>query len=158
MNIVVGIDGSEHGSAAVRWAAREARTLGAPLSLVHVYSVPAVPSVAGPIRTPEQRRYADQHAGAILERARLLAESELEGASVRLSTDLVEGSAGPTLVDLSHGAGMLVLGSHSGLFLHHRLGSVVGACLHAATCPVVVIPADVPATAPRAPAQSVQTS
>jgi nucleotide-binding universal stress UspA family protein len=144
MHILVGTDGSGHGLAAARWAAREARMLGVPLTIVHVYSVPAVPSVAGPVRSPEQRRYARHRAEGVLDRTRRVADVELVGSTIRVSEELAEGPVSRTLIDLSHGAGLLVLGSHSGQFLHHRLGSMVGACLHKAGCPVVVVPVDVP--------------
>jgi nucleotide-binding universal stress UspA family protein len=149
MNIVVGVDGTDHGLAAARWAALEAKTISAPLSLVHVFSVPAVPSPAGPVRTPEQRRYARSRAEAILERARAVVDAELVDVEVDVSSELLEGPAARTLVELSRNARLVVLGSHSGLFLHHRLGSVVGACLQAASCPVVVIPVDVPSAVPK---------
>jgi nucleotide-binding universal stress UspA family protein len=90
-----------------------------------------------------------KQAEAFVHRARQVVDEELGGASVEVSEELLEGRI-RTLVDLSQDARMLVLGSHSGQFLHHRLGSVVGACLHMASCPVVVIPMDVPATVPLA--------
>jgi nucleotide-binding universal stress UspA family protein len=140
MDILVGIDGTQHGLAAARWAAREARTVDAPLTLVHVFDVPAVPSTAGPVPMPEQRRTARSHAEAVLRPARELVDDELEGSSVPVGTVILEGSPSRTLVEFAEGARMLVLGSHSGAIFHHRLGSVVSYCLHKATCPVVVVP------------------
>lgn len=151
MEILVGIDGSEHGLAATRWAAREARTVDAPLTLLHVYSVPAVPSPAGPVRMPEQRKTAQRHAESIMRRAHQVAHEELAGSTVSLSTEVLEGPPITTLLEMSKSARMLVLGSHSGAIFHHRLGSVLGSCLHKASCPVVVVPAEVVATAAMEP-------
>jgi nucleotide-binding universal stress UspA family protein len=145
MDILVGIDGTEHGLAAARWAAREAKTVDAPLTLVHVFEVPDVPSPAGPVRMPEQRRIAQRHAEAVLRRARELVDVELEASSVPVGTGILEGPPSRTLVEFAEGARMLVLGCHSGAIFHHRLGSVVSSCLHKATCPVVVVPVETPA-------------
>ncbi|HSP39321.1 MAG TPA: universal stress protein [Frankiaceae bacterium] len=147
MEILVGIDGTQHGLAATRWAAREARTVDMPLTLLHVYSVPAVPSPAGPVRMPDQRQAAKRAADAVMRRAEHVAREELEGSSVSLSTEVLEGPPISTLLEMSSGARLLVLGAHSGAIFHHRLGSVVGTCLHKATCPVVVVPVEVVAGA-----------
>lgn len=105
-----------------------------------------MPSPAGPVRLPEQRVTAKQHADSFMRRAAQVARTELEGSAVPLSTEVLEGPTSETLIELSKTARMLVLGSHSGTIFHHRLGSVVGACLHKAQCPVVVVPGDAVAT------------
>src|SRR4051812_40276668 len=114
MEILVGIDGTEHGLAATRWAAREARAVDAPLTLLHVYSVPAVPSPAGPVRMPEQNAQAKHEAEAIMRRASEVAQEELAGSTLHLSDEVLEGPPIPTLLEMSKNARMLVLGSHSG--------------------------------------------
>ncbi len=143
MEILVGIDGTEHGLAATRWAAREARTVDAPLTLLHVYSVPAVPSPAGPVRMPEQQAKAKEEAEAFMRRAHQVAREELAGSTVPLSDEVLQGPPITTLLEMSKSARMLVLGSHSGAIFRHRLGSVVSTCLHKASCPVVVVPVEV---------------
>ena len=149
MDILVGVDGSQHSDAAARWAAREAKTIGAPLTLIHVYSIAGVPSPAGAVRTPEQRHYSAHQAEIVLKRARQVVDDEVGTAAVPVNTESIEGPVVKTLVDLSHGSRLLVLGTHSGRLMHHRLGSVVGSCLHEAACPVVVVPSEVPAAVPQ---------
>ena len=78
-----------------------------------------------------------------MRRAYEVAREELSGSTVSLSDQVLEGPPITTLLEMSKSARMLVLGSHSGAIFRHRLGSVVGACLHKASCPVVVVPVEV---------------
>ena len=134
---VVGVDGSPASVAAARWAAERARCEGAPLVVVHAYQVIALPSVAGPVRTPAMRRAASEQAEKLL--AAVIRALPAGTDSEQL---LVEGPADRLLIQRSQGAAMLVLGArpqHS--HPHMRfLGSTALRCLRGAECPVVMVP------------------
>ncbi|MCW2623187.1 MAG: universal stress protein UspA [Frankiales bacterium] len=135
--VVVGVDGTAHSDAAVRWAADQVRQFGGTLHLVHAYVVPGVPSVGGALRTPEQRAFSLAHAEKLLHRARKVAGPE---EPIEVTTEAVRGHAVDVLPPLTEGAELLVLGRHSGWSRLHRVGSVVDGCLTRAVCPVVVVP------------------
>ena len=134
---VVGVDGSQASVAAARWAADRAAREGAPLVVVHAYQVIALPSVAGPVRTPAMRRAASEQAEKLLSAV----ISALPAGSVTEQL-LVEGPPDRLLIQRSQGAAMLVLGArpqHS--HPHMRfLGSTALRCLRGAECPVVMVP------------------
>ncbi len=137
---VVGVDGSPASVAAARWAADRAGREGAALVVVHAYQVIALPSVAGPVRTPAMRRAASEQAEKLL----AAVTSALPADSVKEQL-LVEGPADRLLIQRSQGTAMLVLGArpqHS--HPHMRfLGSTALRCLRGATCPVVLVPCPV---------------
>ena len=138
--IVVGVDGSEHSLAAIRWAAAEARLRGARLRLVTAWKVstlmyaaeafpppytvdiearsgarprdarPGLPGVAADLEGLEVERAAAQRARS---------ERPLRG--VRIADMLVVGSRGH--------------GGFSGLLL----GSVSHQCAQQAPCPVMIV-------------------
>ena len=130
--IVVGTDGTECGTAAVGWAAREAERQGAPLRIVHAFDWEW-----------ESARY---DAGSeYIEIARQLAEAVTAAAlahvraitpSVRASADAVIGNPIPQLLGAARDAAMVVLGSRGrGGFARMTLGSVSQAVLPATDCP-----------------------
>ncbi|MQA06662.1 MAG: universal stress protein, partial [Streptosporangiales bacterium] len=136
--IVVGIDGSEDGLQAVRWAAREAALRGHALRIVHAFiwpmmNVPLGPSPVGP-QEGGLRHEAEGFVGEAIALARSTAPD------VAITGDIVTGSAVPTLVDESHHAELVVVGSRGlGGFSGLLVGSVgVGTAAHA-SCPVVIV-------------------
>ena len=137
MEVVVAVSGGTRSDAAVRWGAREALATGSKLVLLHAFAVPAVPSVAGPLRTPEMREHAHEIAEKVLHHAQRVAEKEAPG--VALSTEAVRGATPSVLAERAAGSRVLVLGGHRRT-MGNRLGSTVSACLHHATCPVTVVP------------------
>ncbi|WP_020658908.1 universal stress protein [Amycolatopsis benzoatilytica] len=116
-DIVVGVDGSAASLAARQWTLTEARQSGRTAKAVHARPAGIATSCWEP--------------------AALAA-----AAGAPFGTETVDGLPGPTLVEASAGAEMLVLGSHGqhGL-LRQLVGSVSAYCLREAACPVVVIPA-----------------
>ncbi|WP_445189156.1 universal stress protein [Pseudonocardia sp. Cha107L01] len=125
--VLVGVDGSAHALAAVRWAAAEAASRGAPLALVH--AAPYLDVRARP--TPQVR-----HATGVLARARTEAERYIDRAAVR--TDLETGEPARTLSDLSARAALLVLGlTGTGGIDEILLGSTTTTLSGHVRCPLV---------------------
>ncbi|CAL9435493.1 Universal stress protein [Actinosynnema sp. ALI-1.44] len=137
-SVVVGVDGSSSATAAVRWAAREARRRGVALSVVHAcLLVPA--RVPDPIALP--RTYHE----AVLEQGRQwLAEAAEEARRVApdlvVTTELASGGAAEDLVGRSASAQLVVLGSRGlGGFTGLLVGSIAVAVATHGHCPVVVV-------------------
>ena len=138
--IVVGVDGSNGSSEALRWGIAEARLRSVPLRAVHAwaYSRPLVPSFVGyPFS-------AESFGNAIDDRWQ--AEQRLECATSELGEDdeiervVVEGSAAQALIDAVGEADVLVVGSRGhGGFTNLLLGSVSQQCAQHAPCPVVIV-------------------
>lgn len=115
--IVVGVDGSVAGVAALGWAADEAARRGCDLEAVVVTET-------------ENTETFDQVQAAA---ARYPA--------VRTRYVRTTGAPGPALVLAARGAAMLVVGSHGhGRLAGALLGSVSAYCSAHAGCPVVVVP------------------
>ena len=131
--IVVGVDGSASSIAALRYGARIAEAFDAPLEAVTTWTYPPYADaylVAG--WSPEE------DAEAILDHA---IETAFGGDPPDVLTRTVAvGPAARTLIELSKGCGMLVLGSRGrGGFVGLLLGSVSATCAEHAQCPVVVV-------------------
>jgi nucleotide-binding universal stress UspA family protein len=132
--ILVGIDGSAGGRAALTWAAHEAATRGGTVQAVTAYRRDDLTVAAGGVAA--DRGHAE----------RLLAH-ELDGlpaylrSGMTIATEAVEGRAAQVLTAAAADADVLVLGSHGhGRLQHTVLGSVSEECIRLAICPVVVIP------------------
>jgi len=137
--IVVGIDGSEHSKAALRWAVKEAELRGASLREVHAWQVyPAL----YPGTTITARDFDEVRAQASSFVEEFVAEVVPEHEGVEIEAVAVQGeSVAPALVDNSADAELQVVGSRGlGGFRGLLLGSVSQQCVHYASCPVVVLP------------------
>jgi nucleotide-binding universal stress UspA family protein len=108
--IVVGVDGSSAGLRAVRWAAREAKRQGVPLSLVH--SVPRLPRDPYPTAA---LYINDLRTAARADGAKFLAEADAAAAEVAdgVKVTEVQHVGGPTevLSRESAAARMVVIGA-----------------------------------------------
>jgi len=145
--IVVGIDGSEASSEALRWAAEEARLRSAPLVAVYAWSF--VPPQ--PIGDPGMLAVPAGDLPGQLDAERAVAEGALESAvsealgaepDVSVERRLVEGDAGDVLVGESESAELVVVGSHGRTGIRAALlGSVSRHVVNHAACPVVVVKA-----------------
>ncbi len=118
--IVVGVDGSSAAAAAMDWACEEASVHGAELCVVHVV----------------ERDVARSQSQLLLD----VAINECRGRTDAVVTGLlVDGSAGPTLIQLSQNADLIAIGSRgrSG-FKTALFGSVALTVAGHADCPVAV--------------------
>lgn len=148
-SIVVGVDGSDSASDAVRWAVVEALHRQLPLHIVS--SALASPGsfsdgVDLRIGVVGQREVLTK---AALSTAKDTALKAAHGAPLTVHTFLEHGSAAAALIRHSETATMLVLGSRGlGEFTGALLGSVGTAVAAHAVCPIVVVkglpPADQP--------------
>jgi|SRR5262245_9879871 len=136
--IVAGFDGSESARRALAWAADEARRRDARLDVVQAWHVPypvAAPVAGYPVLV-----------GALESTARsdicdALAAPDLGDLPVPATPVVVQGPAGPALLDAADGADLIVLGSRGlGTVAGALLGSVTHHVVHHATRPVVVVP------------------
>ncbi len=132
--VVVGVDGSEGSVKALDWAIAESIRFPASLDLVTAWLFPMALGYVF-AKTPDEvrrqvQRIADSSVSYVAEVA----------PDVVVRTTLREGEAGPTLVDLSTGADLLVVGSRGhGNIRELLLGSVGTYCSRHARCPVVIV-------------------
>ena len=138
--IVVGIDESNASAAALRWAAAQAGVTGWALRLVHAWQI-AASDAAAVSAGPGQ--YGEAAAADARARATRWVLGTLGGgaAAVRWTLEVAEGEPGPVLAARSHGAKLLVVGTHehTGLCRAGR-GSVSHEVLAHADVPVVAVP------------------
>jgi nucleotide-binding universal stress UspA family protein len=135
--IVVGVDGSAQSRRALLWADRLAAATGAVIDAVSVWHVPVSYgwSYAADDWNPEAdaTKSLEETVDAVFP----------EGRPARLNLVVREGLPAKTLLDLSKGATLLVLGSRGhGGFAGLLLGSVSASCAEHATCPVLVVHGD----------------
>jgi nucleotide-binding universal stress UspA family protein len=132
--IVVGVDGFEPSRAALRWAIHQAKLTGGVVEAVTAWQVPVSASWVPPADMPD---YQDDARIVLTEAITEMCSIDPE---VEVRPYVVEGRAGPVLVDAAEGAELLVVGcrGHSGL-TEALLGSVGQFCVHHAPCPVLIM-------------------
>jgi nucleotide-binding universal stress UspA family protein len=145
--IVVGVDGTDGGRRALRWAMDEARRTGGTVAAVTAWYWDGVDFDDVPVAGPaEQRTYAERISAR--EVNRVLADLEPGLTGVPVARRVVQGHPVKVLTDASSGARLLVLGSHGRHRLHQALlGSISESSVRHAACPVVVVPAREPVAA-----------
>ncbi|ADH66552.1 universal stress protein [Nocardiopsis dassonvillei] len=138
--VVVGLDGSAGGRAALRFALDEAARTGAELVAVHAWEIPNPVDVTAldPAAHAAVREYlvsrADEHVRALVEEAR----TERTG-DVPVRVEVVQDQAAHALLTRGDDADLIVVGSRGrGGFAGLLLGSVSQTVLHHARVPVVV--------------------
>lgn len=137
--VVVGVDGSDQALHAVTWAAREAARRQVPLQLVHAMLAEGAGWIGyGGVGLPPEHFVTVRRAGeGYLAHAHEVASALLPSESI--GRNLVEQMPVSALLDLSHSAGLLVVGPRgSGGFASLLLGSTAAAVASHAACPVVV--------------------
>lgn len=142
-DVVVAVDGSPASNNAVRWAANTAAKRGVPLRLASSYTLPQFLYSEGMV--PPQELYDD------LQRETLSTIDDAREIALSVNPDLLighavaEGSPIDMLLEMSRDAAMIVMGSRGlGGLSGMVLGSVSGAVVSHASCPVVVVREDNP--------------
>lgn len=131
--IVVGIDGSPHATAALHWAAAEAKVREASLRVVHAWHVPFL----APAPTGQLVSSIEEGAQAVLDEA--LRDPALDGVDATGYLQL-DGAAQAVLA-VAEDAGLIVAGgSGRGRISRAVLGSTTKQLAHHAHCPIVVVP------------------
>jgi nucleotide-binding universal stress UspA family protein len=143
--VVVGVDGSEGSSRALRWAALEARRTGAALRIITAWQAP-VATVYATVGTP----YIDpgpleEAAKAIVRRAEAQVRDDLGDAAPPIAAATVQGPATSVLIDTAAQASLLVVGTRGrGGFASLVLGSVSTTCAHHTPAPLVIVGENAP--------------
>lgn len=134
--IVCGVDGSEAGDRALRWAVDEARVRSAKVRAVTAWSWDGLEDLGAPT-TPAA---ALERAQQVLDRAVEEVLSGLESPPV-VERTCERGTPSEALCLAAVDADLLVVGSHGHGAVHDKLiGSTSERTLHHAPCPVVIVP------------------
>jgi nucleotide-binding universal stress UspA family protein len=143
-SVVVGVDPSSAGQAALRFALREALVRGTELVAVRTWTPPAF-TMTYPVASVVTALEDDQAAEArtVVEDQLKLAVEDVPGAdAVERRVVVAHGPAAQVLVDEGRDATLLVVGSRGlGALSRAVLGSVSSSVLHHAIGPVAVVPA-----------------
>ena len=135
--IVVGVDGTSTGQAALIFSMREAAMRGSALEVVTAWTWDAARHpvlVAQPTAVRERAEQAQE--------AAISAALASTTAPPVISRHVVQGEAGPALLEVARTADYLVVGTeHRNAVARALLGSVSRYCMRHATCPVVIVPA-----------------
>lgn len=144
--ILVGVDGSEAGKAAIRYGAEEIRRHGGTLRLAHVVMDYAPTATTYSMAYPAPALASRRMGRAILAEAEKEARELLDPAQVE--TVMLSGYRVPALVQAATGARLVVLGDERRPILERiATASVLGGVAAHAPVPVVAVPAN---WAPRA--------
>jgi nucleotide-binding universal stress UspA family protein len=149
--VIVGIDDSPAGLAALRWAVERARSSGASLVAVRSWAL-GLPRHGGRGRQrlahlPVVMYFGGSEqrvASAKLVRRAFATASGGLPKDVRVTVRTPEGDPGAALTRVAARPGDLIVlgGGHAPRWRRARHGSVSGYCLRHSNCPVVVVPAD----------------
>lgn len=136
--VVVGVDGSEHADAALRFAAEEAALRGATLRVVCGWQLPPSVTMDMGLAPGLFESFREEAETIVREAAEMAASLQPE---VPRELRVVEGHAVEVLRQEAKDAVLLVVGTRgrselAGIFL----GSVSHHLLSQATCPVTVVP------------------
>jgi len=136
--IIVGLDDSPSGEAALRWAARQALLAGMVMRAIHVRDWPYGAGSDYGAEISQQSR--DEIEGTYRDSITKVFNKISPLPDWRV--EFVRGNAGHALVRESKDAELLVLGTREHVGLGKLLvGSISHYCLSHATCPVVAVPA-----------------
>jgi nucleotide-binding universal stress UspA family protein len=136
--IVVGVDGSDEATKALRYAARLAAPLGAEMIVVNVVSPPAYPTDLYPIAVGEVEKQARQFGHSVTKRA-IEAIADLQ---VSARDEVISGAPAESLADMTErvGGDLLVVGSRGlGAVKRVLLGSTSDRLVHICKRPVLVV-------------------
>lgn len=141
--ILVGIDGSDISTSALREAIKLARELSARLLLVHVIDMfPFTAAVSGLVGDAQLEEILFTTGRAIIGEARNEAQKAGLAVETTLPQNLTEPIGMIVVEEATHwGADLIVMGTHGRRGIQHfMLGSVAERVTRAATCPVLLVP------------------
>jgi nucleotide-binding universal stress UspA family protein len=137
--IVVGVDGSGGSHQALEWAVKHAALEHLPLTVLTVHEVAVSAWTLTPIIYPEDRP-AEEKAQQAAQEAVNKAISHLGARPESVTVRAVSGQASQSLIQASHDADLVVVGSRgAGGFASLLTGSVTSQVVSHAACPVVVV-------------------
>jgi nucleotide-binding universal stress UspA family protein len=132
--VVVGVDGSPHGDAALRWSLEQAQARGGEVTAVYSWQVPFV-SIPGAFDRDELEKAAKEF---LVDKLSSITPSP----AVPLRPLVAEGDPAESLITAAEHADMLVVGTRGrSPFAGLVLGSVSQRCAAAARCPVLLVKA-----------------
>ncbi|RAG86818.1 universal stress protein [Streptacidiphilus pinicola] len=137
--VVVGVDGSAHGQAALHQAMEAASLHGRTVVVVHAWH--PVPGGLSASAAAQQRRFrADEVSHQLLVSETLAGEGQ-RFPEVAVTARVVQDHPVRALLDAGRRASLIVVGARgTGGYPGLALGSVALGVLHHATCPVCVVP------------------
>lgn len=143
--VVVASDGSDASRSALEEGFRRADRLGLPLTVVHVWYMDYTgPDFLVPDLELERRRLGERERALIAE---TVAQVATRHPDVVVRQEVVHGDPVKVLSEVSHGAEVVIVGSHGrGEVAGLLLGSVSQGLVRHAACPVMVVR---PGTRPR---------
>jgi nucleotide-binding universal stress UspA family protein len=141
--ILVGVDGSSASDAAVSWAAHDAVMRGLPLTLMHVQD-PMSRTWSPAEGLKEVSGWQEAEGRSILANASKIAHDITKDASqITINGEMQFAAPGPTLVDRSEDAELIVVGTDGrGALTRGLLGSISSGLVRHARCPVAVVRED----------------
>ncbi len=138
--IVVGIDGSGGSQEALEWAAKHAALEHVPLTVLAVHEVAASIWTHSSLVSPQDRADEEKIRQVVHEDVNKImgqiGDTKPESVTIRV----ISGQPANALIEASHDADLVVVGSRGGGgFPHLRLGSVTSKVVSHAEGPVVVV-------------------
>lgn len=136
--IVVGVDGSEHSTAALEFALTQLAGSGAEVVVIQTWRAASLHGKFESLPLPDDAEQRQQRYQQQLET--LVAPWREKFPEVHLSAEAVPGHTVPVLTDASTHASLVVVGAAGrGAFASLLLGSVSQSVLHHAASPVVIV-------------------
>ena len=139
--VVVGVDGSEASSVALRWAAEEARLRGANMKVVQAWHIPSLGYGAYVVPASGYEDWGKEESASLDEQLdEQLAAVLGDDPKVAVVREVKEGPAAQAIIEAAENAELVVVGSRGrGGFSGLLLGSVSAQVAHHAHCPVVIV-------------------
>ena len=139
--IVVGVDGSPNSERALDWAMKQAAAVRAPLTVIAVHEVPKSYWGGIPVVGPPDAALLDSLRQAAEEMTQRAASRLGDARPASVTVHAVNGFVVKELVDASHDADLVVVGSRGGSgFARLLAGSVSSEVVQHSECPVVIVP------------------
>ncbi|NGO78858.1 universal stress protein [Streptomyces sp. YC504] len=135
--VVLGLDLTRPGEELLAYAFDAAASRGAPLEVVHAWTLPPLSAYIPAVTVPADSTDLEQ--GTLRTLTSVLRPWRRKFPDTPVSERLVYGHCGHVLLKASLGASLLVVGRRGPVA---RLGRVTHSVIHHVSCPVVVVPHD----------------